>query len=490
MPTIDLKFPPGMSRNGTDLDNQGRWHDGNLVRWREGVMRPIGGWIQRSGDTMTNPPRGAIAWEDTSGDRWLSAGTYDGLFVFNQSGVMTDITPAGFTDGLESASVQTGYGYSLYGLEAYGVERADTGIYSEATTWQLDTWGQYLVACSSADGKLYEWQLDVAEDAEVISGAPVDNLGLIVTEERFLFALGASANPRLIKWCDQSDNTDWTPSATNQAGDHEFNGTGQIMAGARVRGQTLILTELEAHTATYIGQPFIYSFERVGSSCGLVSRKAVASIEGGAIWMGQRSFFQYNGGAVEELQCEVADYIFDNINRSQASIVFAVSNAAFGECWWFYPSEGANECDSYVIYNYEERHWSVGMMNRCCGIDRGTFRNPIWFSVTGEIYNQEYALSYDGAMPWAETAPITLGDQMGTATRLIPDERNQGDVQITFKTRPYPNGDETSHGPYTMAEPTPVRFTGRQIRMRLDAIVLDQWRFGGQRLNVEARGRR
>ena len=35
MPLIPLDIPPGGYRNGTELDQSGRWRDMNLVRWRD-----------------------------------------------------------------------------------------------------------------------------------------------------------------------------------------------------------------------------------------------------------------------------------------------------------------------------------------------------------------------------------------------------------------------------------------------------------------------
>jgi hypothetical protein len=370
--------------------------------------------------------------------------------------------------------------------------RPDGGSYGEATTWSLDNWGEFLVACSTADGRLLEWDLDVANNAAPIANAPIDNLGLVVTEERFLFALGAGGNPRKVQWCDREDNTTWTPDVANEAGDLELQTPGQIMLGIRTRGQTLIITDQDAHAATYQGPPFVYGFQRVGSSCGVISRKAAAVVDEGVFWMGQRGFYGYAGGTVQDVPCEVNDYIFESLNTSQRSKIFAVSNQAFNEIWWFYPSEGEDENDRYVSYNYAERHWATGMIARTAGFDAGVFQQPILFSDDGIAYDHEVGLQYDGSTPFAETGPITLGngDQVMAATMLIPDEKTQGDVTATFKTRFHPNDTERSYGPYAMSNPTDVRFTGRQIRMRVEAARLADWRVGIMRLEAKPGGMR
>jgi hypothetical protein len=492
MPLIPLELPPGAYRNGTEFDQSGRWRDVNLVRWRDGSLRPVGGWRLRAATAYTGVPRGVIAWEDLSGDRRVGVGSFSNLYSTSASGTTTDITPAGFTSGSEIAAVNTGFGGGFFGTGYFGTARPDTGNFAEATTWSLDNWGEYLVACSNTDGKIYEWQLDIATAAAAVANAPVNNLSMMVTAERFMFALGAGGNPRLVQWSDRENNTLWTAADTNEAGDIELQTAGQIMCGINVRGQALILTDQDAHSATYEGPPYVYRIERVGQSCGIMSRKALATVDAGAFWMGQEGFFSYAGGAVQEIPCDVSDYVFGDINRSQSSLVHAVQMSQHGEIWWFYPSGASNECDRYVSLDYKEGHWTFGEIDRTCGVARGVFKYPLWADSLGNLWEQEVGLNYGGASIFAESGPISLGvgDQVMSATGMIPDEITQGDVTATFKTRFYPNGDEQTHGPYSMANPTDVRFTGRQIRMRVDGARLANWRVGTMRLDVTPGGRR
>ena len=491
MPLIPLQIPAGVYRNGTEFQGSNRWRDANLVRWVENTMRPVRGWENRV-SLGTTAPRAAIAWQDTTSDRWFAAGFHDKLVVSTESNIVTDITPADLTDGTLDAAANIGFGGGFYGFDFYGTERADTGNYSEATTWSLDNFGSYLVACSTADGRLLEWQLNTGADAAPIANAPTGNLGLLVTEERFLFALGAAGNPRLVQWCDRENNTSWTPAATNEAGDIELQTSGQIMQGVRTRGQSLIITDIDAHSVTYIGGQFVYSFSRVGSSCGAVSRRAAAAVDEGVFWMGQRGFFAYAGGAVQDIPCEVADHVFNDMNTAQGSKIWAVTNQQYNEIWWWYPSEGSNEIDRYVSYNYKEGHWSIGQISRTAGVDRGVFRRPIWFKTDGDAYNHDTGLNYEGAEVFAESGPISLGagDNVMSATMLIPDELTQGDVEATFKTRFHPNDEERSYGPYAMSNPTSLRFTGRQVRMRVEGAKLADWRVGIMRLDATAGSKR
>jgi len=488
---LPIEIQPGFYRNGTERDAAGRWRDGSLVRWLDGSLRPIGGWRQRVDANFAEPPRGALAWLDNGGDARLAFGTANKLYSLNASGAITDITPASVASGNVSAEIETGYGYSTYGSETYGTERTDNDEFTEATTWSLDNFGQLLVGCASTDGKLVSWDLNNSNDAATIANAPINCKALVVTEERFIFALAAGGNLRNVAWADRNTLTTWTPSATNEAGSIELQTTGQIMCGIRTRGQTLIITSNDCHAAQYTGPPYIYNISRVGTGCGIISRKAAASVDAGVMWMGDESFFRYNGSSVEPLRCDVADLVFRDMNRSQKSKIWSIKNVQNREIWWFYPSGSSNEIDKYVAFDYAENHWLIGDLSRTTGVESGVFRNPIWTDTT-DVYDHEITLNYDGGDVFAESGPIALaaGDQIMKVTQIIPDEITAGDVTVTLKSRLYPNGIESSHGPFAMNSPTSVRMQGRQVRVRVDAARLAEWRLGKLRLDVVAGGKR
>ena len=133
----------------------------------------------------------------------------------------------------------------------------------------------------------------------------------------------------------------------------------------------------------------------------------------------------------------------------------------------------------------------MGTLSRTSGVDRGVLNSPIMVSEAGRIYNHETGVNHGASVVFAETGPFKIGagDNLAVVTDLIPDELSLGSVTATFKTRNYPNSAEASHGPYTLTDPTNVRFQGRQIRMRIDAVDGD-WRVGKFRFDAKAGGRR
>ena len=491
---IALALPPGVYRQGTDLQSSGRYRDANLVRWTEGTMRNMSGWRERTDysnpmdPAITGAARAILPWRDNLGVVRAAIGSNEGLFVISTTGAVTDITPTGFTPGSADAIFGGGYGAGPYGDESYGTPRLNSAITQPASIWTLDTFGERLIGVMQDDGTIYEWDLSTSP-ADDVTNAPTAR-AVLVTDQRIVFALGAGANPRLVQWSNQDDNTDWTPTPLNFAGDFQLQTNGQILCGARVRGGALIWTDTDVHLARFVGQPFVYGFERV-ASFGIVSANAKVVIDDRAFWMGPRGFFLFDGAA-REIPCEVSDFVFSNINEGQISKTTAMALTQFSEVWWFYPSADSAECDRYVVYNYKENHWNTGKINRLCGCDAGEFLFPLMVDKNGSVYDHETGFLYDGLPVFAETGPIQLGagDNVMFAVRYAPDERTSGNVTATFTTVDFQGSPQQVFGPFQAGTPRAVRFTGRQVRVRYDGVGNGSWRVGVPRLDVMQGGRR
>ena len=364
--------------------------------------------------------------------------------------------------------------------------------------WTLDTFGQYLVGCMSDDGNVYQWELDTGTPAALVAGAP-SGAALFTTAEGMLMVLGAGNNPRLVQWSDQQDNTDWTASASNQAGDFQLGTNGRLMQGLRIRSGSLIFTDVDAWLCTYQANQLVYGFNRVGLGCGAISRGAAIAVDAvssaygaQAVWMGNNGFWLYNG-YVLPLSCDVWDAVFSNLNVLQKSKITCEMDSAFGEITWHYPSASSVEIDSYVIWNFRENHWTLGQVARLSGVDRGVnAAYPMRVFTDGNVYEHEVGTDYGGAMPFLESGPFELGegDQVQYARKLIADDLTAGDVTATFFAKFEPDDSETSYGPYTVSKLTDVRLAGRQIRVRYDGAAMDAWRIGAPRLDVVAGGLR
>ena len=501
MAQIAFSPSPGIFRIGTEKESSGKWYAGNLIRWTNGQLRPIYGWQAHSPSAYTGACRSLLAWKDNAASSWIGIGTHSKLYIMSKAGTLYDVTPAAYTVGRADSTAAAGYGNGVYGGNSnYGAPIPDTTSILDATTWSLDTWGQNLVGVTPDDTNIYQW---VAPTTGTIAAKVTNSptcAALVVTPERFLFALG-STDPRTVSWCDQGNNTVWTPTVTNQAGSFPLLTFGRIMCGRPLAGGTAIWTDADMWIANYIGGTLIYGFQRVGNGCGVVSRQAVAVANSQAVWMGAASFWLWNGYP-QPLPCDVQDYVFGNINRAQISKVYAVRNSQFNEVWWFYPSAGSIENDSVVVWDYAENTWATHNIARTAACDvTGAFQVPLMANPTDNlVYEHETGFGYSGAAPYAETGPLqfaplaasyqALTPGVFVATKFVPDDTLIGDVTATFKAKFYPDGPETVIGPLTLTPKVDVRFSARQVKMRIAGVRADDWRFGIGTLEVNGRQER
>ena len=505
MAYITLQLPPGMAKPGTVYDARGRWFHGNLVRWYEGALQPHGGWAKLQTSTPSvadvnfdGPARSMLAWRDNAQQPTLAAGTNAKLWMF-RGGLLADITPATFTAGPADADIEEGqYGEGPFGGGAYGVGVEGVGTLVDAASWQLDTYGQALVACAAHDGRLV-WKLNPSNTdvAVVVPNSPTSR-AVVVTPERFLVSLASGTSPdaeRTIAWADQDDPTDWTPTSVNQAGDFVLTTAGRILAGMRTNQETLIWTDTDLWRMRFIGGQFVYSIQPV-SSTGAISRHSMTVVDGRAFWMGARSFYVYDG-FTQPIPCEVADYVFSDFNRFQRSKVVCYPESQFGEITWHYPSQGSAENDRYVTLNIRTGVWSVGKLERTSGVDASVFGFPMKADSAGALYQHNISggeyLNPAGAplTPFVESGPVEIGDGFHTMTvrEIIPDM--EGVVAARLYTSFHPVDSEMPHDPITLTgpQPVPVRMSGRSVRLRLEGVT-PGWRVGSFRLEVVAAGRR
>ena len=254
---LPLKFEPGVWKNGTLYQARNRWYDADLMRWSVGALGPVGGWrpwgfATEAAASSGYTPRTALPWMDNSFRRWIAVGTAAKLYVYTAAAVRYDITPTGFTAGRNSATLPDGYGSQAYGRSLYGTTPPDIGIPLPATVWSLDLWGEDLVGCTPEDGDIYQWPTAAAspESAKAarIANSPQHVIATSVTGERIQMAFGgtpsggavADRDRRRIFWSDSEDNTDWTASSVNQAGDHILETEGDLLGAVKVRDKLLI----------------------------------------------------------------------------------------------------------------------------------------------------------------------------------------------------------------------------------------------------------
>jgi len=503
-----VKLPPGYYKNGTEYQGKGRWIDGNFVRFFEGTVRPIGRFQRLQDSTgadiglVTGCPRFAYSYRGNSGAIRLGIGTSSKAYVVT-AGALTEITPAGIVAGSCTGVYSDGsgvYGAGCYGCGPYGGLSLSSTL-TDADTWTLDNFGDFLVGVLTSDGKMYSWDGNTANDFVQMTNSPTGVRGVVVTPERFVFALGTTADSRLVKWASQESLTDWTETATNSAGDFPLSTKGRLMSGRRTRRQTLLFTDVDVWAANYIGGDLIYSFDQVGDNCGIIAPNAVSVVESRAYWMGKRSFYMFDG-RVSPVPCEVSDYVFGSFNHTNRALVNAINNSEFGEIWWFYPSAGSVENDRAVVYNYRENHWTTHVLTRACGVDREVLPAPVWVSGLapngsvgqGTIYEHESSTGTLPSAPFIRSGPYEIdnGDYVYRVQSVLPDENTRGDLKMRIRKSYNPTDTPTLSADITLgnAAPIPVRFTARQMWFDFIENVVKDWRLGDFRIGVRKQGRR
>lgn len=505
----DLKLAPGFVRPGTRREAKGRWYSGSLVRWYEAVMQAVGGWtaLLDSSDAavvLDGPVRGMHDWQRADvtvlSPPQLAMGTTAKLWHF-ASGVTTDITPTDFVSGGDDPGTETGaYGAGPYGVGPYGSGSSTATIEREAQSWQFDNYGEDLVAVAYSDKRLHYWSRATGGPAAPLENAPAC-MAVVTTDEGFILALGASdlddgtIDARQIRWPDEINTTTWAATLENQAGQHKLPGKGRLLAGKRGRGEVLIWTDNELYRGRFVGGTFVYLFAEVGSNVGAISRRSMAVVDGVAYWMGKRGFFRYDGYHAP-LPSDVGDFVFNDLNEEQASKIHTAINSQYGEVTWYYCSAGSTEIDRYVTFNYRGGIWYFGALERTAWVDSGVFALPMAGDSSGNIYTHETGESYldtDGEttlVPNAESGPVEIGGGKSMRiSQLVPDEATLGDVVVSLIASDSPTSSETTFGPFTAAQPTPVRIETRYVRVKL-AQVEAGWRYGTLQLELVPAGSR
>jgi hypothetical protein len=344
---------------------------------------------------------------------------------------------------------------------------------------------------------------------------------------RFVFCMGCTEygsstfNPMLIRWADQESVTDWTPSATNQAGFLQLSHGSQIVTALQSRQEILVWTDSTLYSLQYVGAPVVWKGDLVGDNISIAGENAAAYANGVSYWMGVDKFYKYDG-RTQTLRCDLRQYIFSDINTAQFDQVYAGTNEGFNEVWWFYCSLNSNQIDRYVVYNYLEDIWYYGNMARTAWLDSGLSTTPIAATYLNNLVNHETGYDDDAS---GTVAPIEAsitsaqfdiddGDKFMFIYRMLPDVtfRNSTSASpaITMTLYPLQNSgsgynDPTSVGGVNYAGITRtatvpveeftgqvfVRIRGRQLAIKVSSDALGvAWQLGSPRIDIKPDGRR
>ena len=359
---------------------------------------------------------------------------------------------------------------------------------------------------------VYVWDAEAnPPNASAIPQSPPVNDGIFVAmPQRQIIAWGSSftgiLDPLLIRWCDVNNYNSWIGTVTNQAGSFRIPKGSKIVACIQGPQQGLIWTDLGVWSMQYIGPPYVYSFNEIGSGCGLIGRKAAASINGNVFWMGPSQFFSLSEGGVQPVPCPIWDVIFQDLDQTQLDKIRVAVNSRFGEITWYYPTKSSGgEINAYIKYNVYMQSWDFGSLARSAWIDQSVLGPPI-----GSDPNSGYLYQHETS-PNADDQPLLAsfrtgyfamsdGDLKTFVDQVWPDMKwgyyggtQNATVNMTFYVADYPGQTPLQFGPYPLTQSTTFitpRFRGRLVSIELSSSDYDSfWRIGNIRYRLQQDGK-
>jgi len=467
--------------------------------------------------------------------------TYTG----NSGGTLSGLTrgASGTTAAIHSsgATVTDASSYAGWGAAASGDIITDPGL------WSLDNFGNSLIA-SIFNGETFSWDGNATNAtntrATIVSGAPTASRTMLVSApDRHLIFFGtettvgtsSTQDEMFIRFSSQEDINTYTPTATNTAGTQRLSDGSRIVGSLRGRDAIYVWTDTALFIMRFVGAPFTFSFQQVGTNCGLIGKNAAVEVDGSAYWMSENGFFRYTG-KLESLPCLVEDFVYDDINTIPKEHINAGLNNLFGEITWFYPNSGSGVVNRMVTYNYidstpQRSIWTTGTLARTSWQDSAVFGTPHATGYdedgTGSSTDKDYVYgNTDGVSTYyehetglnqvkegattailanIESGDFDIGQQglegdgeyMMKIRRIIPDFLSQtGDARVTLNLRDYPNDTSASSslGPFTITSGTQkidTRARARSVSLKVDNTSTSQfWRLGTFRLDIQPDGRR
>jgi hypothetical protein len=431
-----------------------------------------------------------------------------------------------------------------------------TGSTSTGTIriWNAQNFGQDLIY-GPKGGPLYYWNTTgsplnnrgvALSSLAGASDTPVmQNLMLVSDTSRFVFAFGTNdyftttLDPMLIRWSDQESAVNWTPAATNQAGSIRLSHGSAIIAVAQTRQEILVWTDTSLYSLQYVGAPIVWSSTLLTDNITILSDRAWATAAGVTYWMGADKFYMYEG-RTGTLNCDLLQYIFDDlpgINNTQNAQIFGATLEKFNEVWWFFCSALTNDdtspaIDRYVVYNYTEKVWYYGTMNRTAWIDSSIIDH---FPIAADDVNKKLLFQEVGNddVSTGVAVPITSyitssefdlddGNNFSFIWRMLPDitfrNSSAANPSVIMYLLPLSNSgsgynnnagtDENQSvptsgqsfatvartGTYPVEQFTGQVYTrvrGRQLSIKVQSTELGvQWQLGSTRLDIRPDGRR
>ena len=420
--------------------------------------------------------------------------------------------------GINTVVPGNGWGAGTWGADGWGLASSETVGGGTLRLWSQENFGEDLIF-NQRDGFVFYWDKTNGLTTRAINlieksdSAPTKARKIIVSErDRHVIAFGANPigetdqDRLLIRFSTQENPFEWRPTATNTAGDLRIGSGSEIVTAVKTRREMIVLTDTSVHSMQFIGPPFTFGINQLASNITVRGFNTAVAVGDAVFWMGYDRFYVYDG-RVQVIPCSVRDHVFQNFNETQSDKVYAGVNSAFGEVFWFYPSQSSANNDKYVVYNYDQKIWYVGNLARSSWIDRGVYQYPM-ATDSNLVYNHEKGNDNDGTAftSFIESSPIDVqdGDQFVFLRRMIPDvsfDNSDSDISndnkqavFSLKAQRSPGGGFIKTSTNTVSSTTELnhlRLRGRSFGLRVESTTEKvNWRLGTVRVDLRADGDR
>lgn len=432
--------------------------------------------------------------------------------------------------GINTTVLGAGWGAGTWGRFTWG---SASGSLAGQTLrlWSADNFGEDLIF-NIADSTIYYWDATNGTNTRSVelasltgaSDVPTKARKVLVSDvDRHCIAFGTNPlgsgvlDPLLIRFSSQESVVDWTPTATNTAGDLRLSKGSEIITAAQTSRQILVWTDQSLYSMQFLGPPFTFGVSMLADNIRIAGPNAAIAVNDVVFWMGQENFYLYDG-RIQVIPCTVRDYVFSDMNNQQSFKFHAGSIGSQTEIWWFYCSSGSSEIDRYVVFNYGQQVWYYGTLVRTAWNDRasGLRSFPQATGTDFYLYDHEDGLddfstgSAVAINAFVESSDFDIGDgqQFMLLNRILPDLSFTGSsasnpaALFTIRSRDF-GGDSFTESPSDSAVRTatsPVeqytdtldlRARGRQMSIRIENTATGvKWRLGAPRIDVRPDGRR
>ena len=445
----------------------------------------------------------------------------------------------GIASGYASATYGYGWGVGTYGGPYGWGLSSSTPINLQQRDWWFDNFDNDLVM-NIRNGVIYYWErgslvdISTSLDTRAVtlssltgnSDVPTAAMQVLVSQnDKHLMAFGCQPyggassdfDPLLIRWANQDEPQNWTPSITTSAGFIRVSRGSKIVRALATRQEILVWTNSNLYSLQYTGTTDVFALQELADNISIIGPRAVISANNIIYWMGQDKFYVYSG-QVQTLPCTLRQYVYQDINFNQTDQIVCGTNEGFTEIWWFYPSVNSTWNDRYVIFNHLENAWYYGTLVRTAWLDTALRGYPIGLytgenNAVGYQYVHEYGVNDDTTAmeSYIQSSDFDLGDgeQFMLTRRVLPDfnftQSTAASPTVTMTIRPkrfsgsaYTNtASDTQNVVSSSAtidqytDQVFIRARGRQMAFKISSDSLGvQWQSGSHRLDVRPDGKR